>query len=85
MTNNYNNILNRFLANKNLYLKKKEKEPHFLKSLVELNKYHSKLLGFNGKIPKGRAFVGSGHSAGFDSRYFGFVNTSLLKKAVVLL
>jgi len=42
MTNNYNNILNRFLANKNLYLKKKEKEPHFLKSLVELNKYHSK-------------------------------------------
>lgn len=42
MTNNYNNILNRFLANKNLYLKKKEKEPYFLKSFVELNKHHSK-------------------------------------------
>ena len=42
MTNNYNNTLNRFLANKNLYLEKKEKEHNFLKSFVELNKHHSK-------------------------------------------
>ena len=42
MINNYKNILNRFLANKNLYIKKKEKEAYFLKSLVELNKHHSK-------------------------------------------
>ena len=42
MINNYNNILNIFLSNKNLYLKKIEKKSLFLKSLLELNNHHFK-------------------------------------------
>ena len=42
MINNYNNILNIFLSNKNLYLKRIEKKSLFLKSLLELNNHHFK-------------------------------------------
>lgn len=42
-------------------------------------------FNFVGVIPRGQVFMVGEHPASFDSRYFGFVKTASLKKAIPLI
>lgn len=50
-----------------------------------INKYRSKLTGFNRRIPDGKLFVVGETTRSFDSRYFGFIDSKITEKIIPLI